>query len=258
MAATWDPTQYLRFGSERGRPFVDLLARVDVDPRHVVDLGCGPGQLTAVLLARWPTAEIVGIDASEQMIDRARATPHDPRVSYQLADLREWRPGRPIDLLVSSATFQWVPGHTELLPALADHVAPGGVFAFSVPGNFDAPSHRILHALAAEQPFAPYVRPEERADAVDAAAYLSVLSRPGWQVDAWETTYLHVLQGADPVFEWVSGTGARPVLQALPERLVGAFTAEYKTRLRAAYPAQAYGTVLPFHRVFVAAHRAAS
>lgn len=257
MSSTWDPARYLRYGTERGRPFLDLLARVEVEARQLVDLGCGPGHLTEVLRGRWPAAEIVGVDSSEPMIERARSTPHDARVSYRLGDLRHWRPREPVDLLVSNATFQWVPGHLDLLPELAGHVRVGGALAFSVPGNFAAPSHRILHTLAAEEPYAAHAGPDEHADALDAVDYLGALSRPGWQVEAWETTYLHVLPGQDPVFEWVSGTGARPVLQALPEGLVAAFTAEYKARLRAAYPEQAYGTVLPFRRVFVVAHRAA-
>ncbi len=253
MSSSWDPTHYLRYGSERSRPFIDLLARVDIDARHIVDLGCGPGHLTEVLRRRWPQAEIVGVDSSPQMIGRAR-TEQDDRVRYELADLREWRPEGPIDLLVSNATFQWVPGHLELLPDLADRVASRGALAFSVPGNFMAPSHQILHALAAEEPYRAYV-PDDRPDALDAADYLDVLSRPGWRVDAWETTYLHVLPGPDPVFEWISGTGARPVLESLPADLVAAFTADFKARLRAAYPAQSYGTVLPYRRVFVVAHR---
>ena len=254
MSTTWDPTRYLRYDSERSRPFIDLLARVDVNARHIVDLGCGPGHLTQMLRRRWPQAEIVGVDSSPQMIERARTEPDD-RVRYELADLREWRPEGPVDLLVSNATFQWVPGHLQLLPDLADRVASRGALAFSVPGNFTAPSHQILHALAAEELYEAYGRPDERPNALDAAAYLDLLSRPGWSVDAWETTYLHVLQGPDPVFEWISGTGARPVLESLPADLVAAFSAEFKARLRAAYPAQSYGTVLPFRRVFVVAHR---
>lgn len=255
MAATWDPTLYLRYGSERTRPYVDLLARVEVDARRIVDLGCGPGHLTELVRRRWPRADIVGIDSSPQMIQRARDENSDEHIRYELADVRGWRAPAPLDLLVSNATFQWVPGHLALLPDLADQIVTGGAFAFSVPGNFSAPSHQILHALAAETPYAAYARLAEQPDALDPTDYLAALSRPGWQVDAWETTYLHVLQGADPVFEWISGTGARPVLQSLPDDLASAFAEEFKTRLRAAYPAQAYGTVLPFRRVFVVAHR---
>lgn len=255
MSTTWDPTHYLLYEDERTRPFLDLLARVEVDAARIADLGCGPGHLTGLLRRRWPLADIVGVDSSPRMIERARAQHGAERVRYEIADVRAWRPRVAPDLIVSNATFQWVPDHFELLSGLADRVAPGGALAFSVPGNFSAPSHQVLHALAAELPYAAYVRPEEQPAAADPADYLAVLSEPGWRVDTWETTYLHVLQGPDPVFEWISGTGARPVLQSLPDDIAPAFVDEFKTRLRAAYPTQAYGTVLPFRRVFAVAHR---
>ena len=255
MVATWDPSTYLGFADERSRPFVDLLARVAIEPSAITDLGCGPGHLSAVLRARWPQAGIEGVDASAPMIERATADNTDPRVSYHCTDLRGWRAGAPVDLLVSNATFQWVPGHLELLTDLADQVAAGGAFAFSVPGNFGAPSHVLLRDLAAQEPYAPYTAQVEQPAAHDAETYLARLARPGWRVDAWETTYLHLLTGPDPVLRWVSSTGARPVLQALPDLLRRRFEAEYGARLRAAYPEQPHGTVLPFRRVFCVVHR---
>ena len=255
MVASWDPSTYLGFADERSRPFVDLLARVAVEPSTITDLGCGPGHLSAVLRSRWPQAEIEGVDSSASMIERATADNTDPRVSYQGADLRDWRAGAPVDLLVSNATFQWVPGHLDLLTDLADQVTPGGTFAFSVPGNFDAPSHVLLRELAAREPYAEHTAGVEAPSAHDAATYLALLARPGWRVDAWETTYLHLLSGPDPVLRWVSGTGARPVLQALPDPLRARFEAEYAVALRAAYPEQPHGTVMPFRRVFCVAQR---
>ncbi|MDQ3104084.1 MAG: methyltransferase domain-containing protein [Actinomycetota bacterium] len=255
MAARWDPATYLRFADERTRPFADLLARVDSDPTTIVDLGCGPGHLTAILRARWPRAAVVGVDSSPDMITRARAEATDPSVSYVEADLRDWRPRRAPDLLVSAATLQWVPGHLELVSTLADSVADPGVFAFTVPANFDAPSHVLLRELAGAEPYAPHTAGVEQPAAHDAHKYLTALSRPGWSVDAWETTYPHVLHGPDPVLSWISGTGARPVLQALPDELRARFEAEYAAGLRAAYPAEPHGTVHPFRRVFVVARR---
>ena len=258
MSARWEPQQYLAFADERGRPFADLLARVSVQPRRIVDLGCGPGQLSALLRSRWPDAAIEGVDASAEMVARAEADNTDPRVIYQQADLRAWEPGGPVDLLVSNATFQWVPGHLALLPGLADAVAPGGCFAFSLPGNFGAPSHVLLRGLAGREPYAAHTAGVEQPDGHDAATYLGVLARPGWRVDAWETTYLHLLHGPDPVLRWVSSTGARPVLQALDAAGGGLrerFEAEYGAELRAAYPEQPHGTVLPFRRIFLVAHR---
>jgi trans-aconitate 2-methyltransferase len=167
--------------------------------------------------------------------------------------VRTWQPAAPVDVLVSNATLQWVPGHLDLLPELVRHVAPGGWFAFQVPGNFDEPSHTIRRDLAAEQPYAVHTAGVATPDAFGPEVYLERLAGLGCRVDAWETTYLHVLTGEDPVFTWVSGTGARPTLQALPDDLRPAFEDEFRRRLRAAYPAGPAGTVLPFRRVFVVA-----
>jgi trans-aconitate 2-methyltransferase len=250
---TWDPERYLAFADERGRPFADLLTRVSPSrPARVVDLGCGPGNLTHALADRWPTAAILGVDASPPMIERARAH-RESGVRFEVGDLREWRADRPVDVLLSNATLQWVPGHLELLPRLVEQVAPGGWFAFQVPGNFDQPSHVLLHELADAPAYRAHTRGVARPDAHGATTYLDTLLDLGCRVDAWETTYLHLLQGEDAVFTWVSGTGARPTLQALPEDLRARFETEYKQRLREAYPRGPHGTVLPFRRVFVVA-----
>lgn len=244
----WDPDRYLTYADERGRPFVDLLARVGATaPASVADLGCGPGHLTSLLADRWPDAAVTGIDSSTEMV----AAAHDERIRFEVGDVRSWT--GPVDVLVSNATLQWVPGHLDLLPRLVEQVTPGGWLAFQVPGNFEEPSHAIRTALAAEEPYAAHTRDAAVPSSHDPAVYLDALARLGCTVDAWETTYLHVLTGPDPVFTWVSGTGARPTLQALPDDLRPAFEAEFKARLAAAYPEQPYGVVLPFRRVFVVA-----
>ena len=248
---TWDPERYLQYADERGRPFVELLARVGAtDPATVVDLGCGPGNLTHLLRERWPSASVLGVDSSEAMI--AKAEPVDG-VRFELGDVRSWQPEAPVDVLVSNATLQWVPGHLDLLPRLVGHVAPGGWFAFQVPGNFDEQSHVIRRELAAEEPYAEHTAGVAAPGAFGPETYLEALAGLGCTVDAWETTYLHVLQGEDPVFTWVSATGARPTLEALPDGLQERFAEEFKARLRAAYPPRPYGTVLAFRRVFVVA-----
>jgi trans-aconitate 2-methyltransferase len=252
MSVRWDPERYLTYADERGRPFVDLLGRVpatEVD--RVVDLGCGPGNLTRLLEERWPSADVVGLDSSPEMVTRAREAV--PGVRFEEADLRAWEADPRVDVLVSNATLQWVPDHLQLLPRLVRQVAPGGWLAFQVPGNFAEPSHALLHELADDDRFRGYVDGTARPDSHDPATYLAALLDLGCAVDAWETTYLHLLTGEDPVFTWVSGTGARPVLQALPDDLRGDFEAEYKQRLREAYPPGPHGTVLPFRRVFVVA-----
>jgi trans-aconitate 2-methyltransferase len=254
----WDPDRYLTFADERGRPFVELVARVRAErPRTVVDLGCGPGNLTTLLADRWPDAHVVGLDSSPEMVERARGL--DDRVVFDVADLRDWEPvstgstNDGVDVLVSNATLQWVPDHLDLLPRLVGSVAPGGWFAFQVPGNFDEPSHTIRTELAAETPYAAHTDGVAVPSSHDPATYLDALADLGCTVDAWETTYLHVLTGDDPVFTWVSGTGARPTLQALPGDLRPRFEAEFKKRLAAAYPRHEYGVVLPFRRIFVVA-----
>lgn len=253
--AVWDPGLYLEFADDRSRPFFDLVAQVPADaPASVVDLGCGPGQLTARLADRWQSARIVGVDSSPEMT--ARANQHaGPRVSFQTGDLREWHPDTPVDVIISNATLQWLPEHRALLPGLVDRLSPGGWLAFQVPGNFDEPSHRLLHELAADPRFADYTAGVERPVSANPVDYVVDLTALGCSVNAWETTYLHVLTGPDPVFRWISGTGARPVLQALPNELRTRFVADYQAQLRAAYPEQPYGTVLPFRRVFVVARR---
>jgi len=259
---TWDPDRYLAYADERGRPFADLLARVPAEaPRVVVDLGCGPGNLTALLADRWPGAAVTGIDSSPEMIAAARAV---PGVTWELADLRAWaRPAtavlsHPVDVLVSNATLQWLPDHLELLPRLVGRLAAGGWFAFQVPGNFGEPSHTIRADIADQTAYADHVRGVAVPSSHEPDVYLRVLLDLGCEVDVWETTYFHVLTGADPVFDWVSGTGARPTLEALPDGLRQDFEAEFRALLRQAYPADASGrVVMPFRRIFAVARKAA-
>lgn len=256
-AHSWDPDRYLTYADERGRPFMEMVGRIGTQqPTEVVDLGCGPGNLTALLARRWPDARVRGIDSSPEMIAAARAREGDP-VDYAVCDLRDWLAvAAPVDVLVSNATLQWLPGHLDLMSALVAAVTPGGWLAFQVPGNFGEPSHTIRSELAAEAPYAEATAGVAAPDSHDAVTYLRALQALECTVDAWETTYLHVLQGSDdpdPVFTWVSGTGARPTLQALGASLRPRFEAEFKSRLRAAYPDDGHGVVLPFRRVFVVA-----
>ncbi len=247
----WDPVTYLEFADERSRPFLDLLSRVKAaHPRLVVDLGCGPGQLTASLAGRWPDAQILGLDSSPEMIKQSAEFARH-RVSFQVQDLRDWRPEASVDVIISNATLQWVPGHRGLMPDLVKALSQDGWLAFQVPGNFGEPSHQLLRQLAADARYAPMLTEVTWPYSADAASYLADLAGLGCSVDAWETTYLHVLTGPNPVFRWISGTGARPVLQALPDDLRAQFIAEYQELLNAAYPAREHGTVLPFRRIFV-------
>jgi trans-aconitate 2-methyltransferase len=250
----WDPAQYARFSSERDRPFYDLVARVAATaPARVVDLGCGSGELTASLAERWPTAAITGIDSSPEMIERTAASAGD-RVAFELGTAEGFTADG-LDVLLSNALLQWVPGHRELLRRWAGELNPGGWLAFQVPANFDQPSHRLMREVTAEPRWRDQLAGVLRhGDAVDTAAgYLRLLSEAGLRADVWQTSYLHLLSGTDPVLEWVRGTGLRPVLAALTEQDAAEFCAEYGGRLRQAYPATEFGTVLPFQRIFAVA-----
>jgi len=252
----WDPGQYRRFADERARPFFDLVARIGTDaPRSVVDLGCGPGDLTVDLARRWPGAAILGIDSSAEMIAAARRGEKRPGVSFAVADLRDWQPDARVDVLVCNAVLQWVPGHLGLLPRWVSWLSGGGWLAFQLPGNFDQPPHAVLREMAASPRWRPLIGEAELTrQAGDLTGYLDVLAGAGCQVDAWETTYLHILLGEDPVVEWVKGTALRPVLAVLDDAETAEFLAEYRDRMRRAYPPRSFGTVLPFRRVFVVAH----
>jgi trans-aconitate 2-methyltransferase len=254
----WDPATYLRYGDERSRPFFDLLARVGADrPREVVDLGCGPGQLTASLAQRWPDANVVGVDSSSDMIDRALTI--GSSVSFMVGDVRNWMPTARTDVVLSSATLQWVPDHSDLLVRWAAAMPPGGWLAVQVPGNFDAPSHRTLRAVGNDPRWRPEVSPLLReAPVLDAAGYAALMAEAGCVVDAWETTYVHVLpapDGADhPVLSWMEGTALRPVRAALGEGpRWTAFRAALAERLASAYPDRQGEVLFPFRRVFFVA-----
>jgi trans-aconitate 2-methyltransferase len=259
QSAAWDPATYLRFADERARPFVELLARVGTqEPSLVVDLGCGEGALTASLARRWPAARVTGVDSSPEMLAAAAAHAAPGRIDFVAGDVRHWQPEGRIDLVVSNAVLHWVPGHGELLAQWAGWLAPGGWLAVQVPGNFRAPTHALLADLCRSPRWAGLLEDAApRPDAVlDPAGYLDVLTGAGLSADAWETTYLHVLSGPDPVLGWVRSTVLRPVLALLGSDDAQEFTAEYAAALRAAYPARPDGTtVLPFRRVFAVGSR---
>jgi len=252
----WDPGQYLRFEDARSRPFADLMARVPaVAPDLVVDLGCGPGNLTRTLARRWPDADVVGVDSSAEMVERALADGDGPRLRFDVADLREWEPDRPVDVLTSNATLQWVPGHLGLLPRMVSAVRPGGWLAFQVPGNFGEPSHTVLADMLGEPRWRTRLTGVtlERPTSEEPSTYLAALVALECSVDVWETTYLQVLEGRDAVVSWMTGTGLRPVLGVLDSPEQTEFVADYRERVTPAYPEQDFGTVLPYRRIFAVA-----
>lgn len=266
MAVTWDPSRYGQFSSERTRPFADLMSRVGAeDPQLVVDLGCGHGPTTLALAQRWPGARVVGVDSSPQMLASARELDADGRVEWVEGDLAHWdiaSLGAAPDVIVTNAALQWVPRHLSLIERWVEALGPGGWFALQVPGNFDAPTHALMRETAVDHPRSGELEAAaKRYGAGDPSTYLQILSAHGLVVDAWETTYIHVLdpggESENPVLDWVSGTGLQLMLEVLrDEQEREDFVAAYGEKVRAAYPRSPAGVLLPFRRVFAVGHRA--
>jgi trans-aconitate 2-methyltransferase len=255
---TWDPETYLSAAGykHRLRPALDLIARIPCDrPARIADLGCGVGEVTCLLGARWPQAEIVGIDNSAEMLAHART--NFPEHVWQLGDVSRWQPNCTFDLIVSNSTFQWIGEHEELLPRLLDFLSPGGVLAVQMPRNFAAPSHLALAETVATGPWRARLEHLLRREPVaPPTVYHRLLSGRAASLDLWETDYLQVLDGRDPVVEWMRPTGLRPFLQALEDTARDAFEAEYRRRVGQAYPPEADGrTLYPFRRLFLVAIR---
>jgi len=263
---TWNPDQYEKFSDHRNRPFADLMSRVSSStPKIVTDLGCGTGSLTLTLAQRWPDARIIGVDSSAEMLDQARRNDRRERVEWVCSDIESWDPlglGAPIDVITTNALLQWVPSHRELIPGWVAALAPGGWFAMQVPGNFNAPSHALLREVAFRSPQADELLPRLRGgEAVsEPSAYVALLAGLGCDVDAWETTYQHVLDPggdqAEPVLEWTKGTALLPVFELLKDEGERAdFVAAYGSALLQAYPRQPFGTLFAFRRIFTVAHK---
>jgi trans-aconitate 2-methyltransferase len=251
---SWHPDRYLAFGDERTRPAVDLLARVPLaEPTRIADLGCGPGNSTRLLCERWPEADVLGIDNSAAMLAKAEGS--GIRARWLQADIAAWTPDPPFDLLFSNAALHWLPDHASLLPRLLGHLRPGGVLAVQMPRNFAAPSHTLLREVAKVGPWAESLARHLADEPVAAPEWYHDLLAPlAAAADIWQTEYLHVLDGDDPVLNWVRGTALRPVITALSAEEQVRFEAAYAQRLRTAYPRRPDGrTLFPFRRLFIVA-----
>lgn len=251
----WDPKTYLDFEDERTRPAAELLARVNPkNPVHVIDLGCGPGNSTALLARRWPKAKLEGLDSSEPMLDQARRS--GITAQWHSGDIPSWTPKHRYDVIFTNATIQWIEDQETLLPRLMSHLEPGGVLAFQVPTNFNEPSHRLMRDVAAEGPWSTKLKDVRNLVLGTAQGYYDMLEPHAASLDIWESEYLQVFTGEDPVYRWVSGSGLRPFVNALAGAEREDFVADYKRRLAAAYPMRASGkTLFPFKRLFVVARR---
>ena len=241
MAASWDPTQYLRFSNERLRPALDLLAQVPLAAAaRVVDLGCGAGNVTSNLRERFPQAVVVGMDSSEAMLTKARQAA--PGCHFVQGDFATWVPDAAPDLIFSNAALHWVTGHETLFPRLVSLLAPGGVLAVQMPAMHDAPLRALRNEVAAHGPWATHLRDVGFSRRIlTAGAYYDLLRPLVTALDLWETTYLHVLQGEDPVVEWAAGSSLRPFLDKLPPDLRGAYRTAYAEALRPHYPRRLTG-----------------
>lgn len=257
MSAGWNPELYRRFEDERTRPARELLQRVALDaPTRIWDLGCGPGNSTELLAARYPGAELVGTDNSQAMLDSARR--RLPQCRFELSDIARWQPGDPPDLIYSNAALQWVGSHETLIPHLFAQLATGGVLAFQMPDNREEPTHRLMREVARLAPWQARIGDAAavRTLILPLAAYYDLLAPAAAAIDVWRTTYQHPMDSAAKIVEWVSGTGLKPFVDPLPETERAGFIAEYERRIAQVYERRADGRLLlAFPRLFVVARR---
>jgi trans-aconitate 2-methyltransferase len=261
MAANkdWSAAQYLKFNAERTRPSRDLLEQVPLkSPKHVVDLGCGPGNSTEVLVSHYPESKVVGMDSSPDMIAKAKATL--PGVEFALGDLTTYRPEGSVDLFFSNAVFQWLTADDRIrvIKNLFEAQAPGGVFAFQVPDNFNEPSHEAMRSVASTGPWAETLEPLQPArDQFQSPQELyDELCPLSSSLNIWHTYYQHVLENHEAVVEWVKGTGLRPFIDPLGPEQKEQFLDEYLQRVKKLYPASRDGKVLlRYPRLFLVAVR---
>lgn len=252
--ADWNPSLYLKFADERTRPAAELTARIVQQPvKLAVDLGCGPGNSTALLRAAWPEARIIGVDNSAAML--AQAAKALPDCEFITANIEDWQPSEPADVIYANASLQWLTEHQTLFPRLVRQLANSGVLAVQMPDNWQEPSHTLMRQVAEELGF-----PERsRQPLPSVQQYYDMLTNSGCEVDIWRTTYYHSLESHQAIVDWLQATGLRPYLQDLDEAEKNVFLERYLTLLQQHYPLQCNGKVLLlFPRLFIVARRLAN
>jgi trans-aconitate 2-methyltransferase len=255
---SWSAKQYVAFEDERTRPARDLLAAIPpIDARSAIDIGCGPGNSTELLVERFDNAIVRGVDSSTDMIEAARK--RLPEMQFDTVDIGTWNDSGPFDVIFANAVLQWLPDHATLLPSLAARLTKGGSLAIQMPDNLNEPSHRLMREVAANGPWASKLADAagQRTEMASASTYYSMLRPHCKRVDVWRTTYHHPLAGgASGVVEWFKGSGLRPFLDPVDEGERAQYLKQYLAEIEQAYPALEDGTVLlPFPRLFIVATR---
>jgi trans-aconitate 2-methyltransferase len=254
----WDAEQYSKFSRERSRPFDDLMAQVTLErPEFIADLGCGTGSHTRTLAERWPDARVVGIDSSAEMLEKSRSHAIRGRVEFIQADIGQWSSDRAVDLIVSNAALHWLPDHETLFKRLAGMLSPRGTLAVQMPDRFRTPSQEAIEAASADPRWKSRLTGVglHRESARPLVWYVALLRELGFTVNAWQTTYVHILSGENPVLDWLKGTALRPLLERLDANQEADFLNEVGARLKALFPPTGDVTFFPMPRLFFVASR---
>jgi trans-aconitate 2-methyltransferase len=257
-AKDWDPNLYLKFRNERTQPSIDLVNRINLDhaPQRIIDIGCGPGNSSQVLLQRWPQGRLTGLDSSVAMIEKAR---HDyPAQEWVQADAATFTSAEKFDLVFSNATIQWIPDHTALLKRFCGLLTENGALAFQLPLFREMPIGQSLHALARQERWQEKTRGvAELFTCHDHRFYYDLLVQHLAVVEMWETNYFHALGSHQAILEWIRSTGLKPYLERIAdESEKREFEQSVLERIIIDYPAQADGKVLfPFKRLFVVGYK---
>lgn len=254
----WNAEEYLKFSAERARPFADLMAQVSMaEVESIVDLGCGTGHLTRGIAERWAKARVTGVDRAPEMLAKAKPLTIRGRLEFVQAEIADWSADQSVDLIVSNAALHWVGNHETLLPRLSRMLSAHGTLAVQMPNRFQGPIQAAIETVVADPRWEAQLEGVglHRESVRPILWYVRLLHGLGMDVNAWETTCVHVLKGESPVLEWIKGTALRPLLSRLDESTSAQFLSELGPRLNAVYPPTGDVTFFPMPRLFFVAQR---